>query len=113
VLTAYDPGGRAAAEVHNRAAALALRGDPRLDGLVLLPSFGGQLDGAWLEPGLAIIGLSRHQAQVLGRAYRQLAVYELKGTIRRVVACDSDQVLVQAVVCQHEPPPTLMPAPRS
>jgi len=113
VLTAYNPGGKAVAEVDNRAAARALRGDPRLDGLVLLPSFGGHPGGAWLEPGLAIIGLSRHQAQVLGRAYGQLAVYELEGTIRRVVACDTDQVLVQAVVCQREPPPTPMPAPQS
>jgi hypothetical protein len=112
VLTAYNPGGRAAAEVDNRAAARALWADPRLDGLVLLPSFGGHPDGAWLEPGVAVIGLSRHQAQVLGQAYGQLAVYELEGTIRRVVACDRDQVLVQAVVCQRErQPPTPTPSP--
>jgi hypothetical protein len=37
---------------------------------------------------------------VLGQAYGQLAVYELDGTIRWVVACESDRVLVQAVVCQ-------------
>jgi hypothetical protein len=72
--------------VGNRAAARALRADPRLDGLVLLPSFGGHPDGAWLEPEVAVIGLSRNQAQMLGRAYGQLAVYELDGTIRRVVA---------------------------
>jgi Protein of unknown function (DUF3293) len=113
VLTAYNPGGRAAAEVDNRAAARALRADPRLGGLVLLPSFGGHPDGAWLEPGVAVIGLSRHQAQLLGQAYGQLAVYELVGTIRRVVACESDRVLVQAVVCQHErQPPTPTPSPR-
>jgi hypothetical protein len=113
VLTAYNPGGRAAAEVDNRAAARALWADPRLDGLVLLPSFGGHPDGAWLEPGVAVIGLSRHQAQVLGQAYGQLAVYELEGTIRRVVACGRDQVLVQAVVCQRErQPPTPTPSPR-
>jgi hypothetical protein len=114
VLTAYNPGGSAAAEADNRAAARALWADPRLDGLVLLPSFGGHPDGAWLEPGIAIIGLSRHQAQVLGQAYGQLAVYELEGTIRRVVACDSVRVLVQAVVCQRErQPPTPKPSPRS
>jgi hypothetical protein len=111
VLTAYNPGGSAAAEVDNRAAARALWADPRLDGLVLLPSFGGHPDGAWLEPGVAVIELSRHQAQLLGRAYGQLAVYELDGTIRRVVACDRDQVLVQAVVCQRErQPPTPKPS---
>jgi Protein of unknown function (DUF3293) len=114
VLTAYNPGGRAAAEVDNRAAARALRADPRLDGLILLPSFGGHPDGAWLEPGVAVIGLSRHQAQVLGQAYGQLAVYELDGPIRRVVACDRDRVLVQAVVCHRErQPPTPTPSPRS
>jgi Protein of unknown function (DUF3293) len=113
VLTAYNPGGRAAAEVDNRAAARALRADPRLAGLVLLPSFGGHPDGAWLEPGVAVIGLSRHQAQLLGQAYGQLAVYELDGTIRRVVACERDQVLVQAVVGQRErQPPTPTPSPR-
>ena len=53
-----------------------------------------------------------HQAQVLGQAYGQLAVYELEGTIRRVVACDSVRVLVQAVVCQRErQPPTPTPSP--
>jgi hypothetical protein len=112
VLTAYNPGGGVAADVDNRAAARALRADPRLDGLVLLPSFGGHPDGAWLEPGVAIIGLSRHQAQVLGRAYGQLAVYELDGTTRRVVACDSDHVVAQAVVCHRgQRPPAPMPAP--
>jgi hypothetical protein len=114
VLRAYNPGGSAAAEVDNRAAARALWADPRLEGLMLLPSFGGHPDGAWLEPGVAVIGLSRHQAQVLGQAYGQLAVYELEGTIRRVVACDRDHVLVQAVVCQRErQPPRPMPSPRS
>jgi hypothetical protein len=114
VLRAYNPGGSAAAEADNRAAARALWADPRLEGLMLLPSFGGHPDGAWLEPGVAVIGLSRHQAQVLGQAYGQLAVYELEGTIRRVVACARDHVLVQAVVCQRErQPPRPMPSPRS
>jgi hypothetical protein len=113
VVTAYNPGGRAAAEVDNGAAARALWADPRLEGLVLLPSFGGHPDGAWLEPGLPSSGLSRHQARVLGHAYGQLAVYELDGAIRRVVACDRDRVLVQAVVCQRErQPPTSKPSPR-
>jgi hypothetical protein len=114
VLTAYNPGGAAAAEVDNRAAARALRADPRLEGLVVLPSFGGHPDGAWLEPGLAVIGLSRHQAQQLGQAYGQLAVYELDGAIRRVVGCDRDRVLVQAVVFRRERrPPTPKLSPRS
>ncbi len=114
VLTAYNPGGRAAADVDNRAAARALRADPRLDGLVLLPSFGGHPDGAWLEPGVAIIGLARHQAQALGRAYGQLAVYELDGTTRRVIACHSGHVVVQAVLCHRgQRPPTPMPSPPS
>jgi Protein of unknown function (DUF3293) len=114
VVTAYNPGGSAAAEVDNQAAARALWAEPRLDGLVLLPSFGGHPDGAWLEPGVAVLGLSRHQAQVLGQAYGQLAVYELDGAIRRVVACDRDQVQAQAVVCQRErQPPTPKPSPRS
>jgi hypothetical protein len=78
VVTAYNPGGRAAADVDNRTAARALVADPRLDGLMLLPSFGGHPDGAWLEPGVAVIGLSRHQARALGRAHGQLAVYELQ-----------------------------------
>lgn len=114
VITAYHPGGSAAAEADNRAAARALWADPRLHGLVLLPSLGGHPDGAWLEPGLAVIGLSRHQARVLGHAYGQLAVYELEGATRRVVACDRDRALVQAAVCQREPPPpTPKPSPRS
>jgi hypothetical protein len=71
-------------------------------------------DGAWLEPAIAIVGLSRHQAQLLGQAYGQLAVYELDGAIRRVVACDSDRVLVQAVACHRErQPPTPTRSPRS
>lgn len=113
VITAYNPDGRAAAEVDNRAAARALRADPRLHGLVVLPSFGGHPDGAWLEPGVAIVGLSRHQAQMLGRAYGQLGVYELDGTTRRVIACDSDHVVAQAVVCHRGQPPTPMPSPPS
>jgi uncharacterized protein DUF3293 len=111
VITAYNPGGRAATDADNRAAARALRADPRLHGLVLLPSFGGHPDGAWLEPGVAIIGLSRHQAQVLGRAYGQLALYELDATTRRVVACDSDHVVSQAVVCHRgQEPPAPLPS---
>jgi hypothetical protein len=113
VLTAYNPDGRAAAEADNRAAARALRADHRLHGLVVLPSLGGHPDGAWLEPGVAIIGLSRDQARALGRAYGQLAVYELDGTIRRVIACDSDHVVAQAVVCHRGQPPTPLPSPPS
>jgi hypothetical protein len=114
VVTAYNPGGSAATEAANRTAARSLRADPRLDGLELLPSSGGHPDGAWLEPGVAVIGLSRHQAQLLGLAYGQLAVYELDGTIRRIVACDRDHVLVQAVICHRErQPPTPTPSPRS
>jgi hypothetical protein len=42
---------------------------------------------------------------------RSLEFAELDGTIRRVVACDRDQVLVQAVVCQRErQPPTPKPS---
>jgi hypothetical protein len=72
VLTAYNPDGRAAAEADNRAAARALRADPRLHGLVMLSSFGGHPD--------------------------------------RVVACDSDHVVAQAVVCHRGQPPTPTPS---
>jgi hypothetical protein len=80
--------------------------DPRVDGLMLLPCVGGHADGRWLEPGIAVIGLSRHQARALGRAYGELAVYELEETTRLVLACDSDHLLVQAVVCHRgqQPP---------
>jgi Protein of unknown function (DUF3293) len=116
VVTAYNPGGRAAADADNRAAARALRADSRLDGLMVLPSFGGHPDGAWLEPGVAVIGLCRRQARALGRAYGQLAVYELQGATRWVLACGSDDVLAQTVVCHRgrQPPspvPSVSPQP--
>lgn len=109
VVTAYNPGGRATADADNRAAARALRADSRLDGLMVLPSFGGHPDGAWLEPGVAVIGLSRQQTRGLGRVYGQLAVYELRGATRWVIACGSDDILAQTVVCHRgQQPPTLV-----
>lgn len=51
VVTAYNPGGRAAADVDNRAAAQALGADSRLDGLIVLPSVGGHPDGAGWSRG--------------------------------------------------------------
>jgi Protein of unknown function (DUF3293) len=113
VVTAYNPGGRAAADVDNRAAARALGADSRLDGLIVLPSVGGHPDGEWLEPGVAVIGLCRQQARALGRAYGQLAVYELQGATRWVIACGSDDVLAQTVVCHRgrQPPSPVPSAP--
>jgi hypothetical protein len=113
VVTAYNPGGRAAADVDNQAAARALGADSRLDGLIVLPSVGGHPDGEWLEPGVAVIGLCRQQARALGRAYGQLAVYELQGATRWVIACGSDDVLAQTVVCHRgrQPPSPVPSAP--
>jgi Protein of unknown function (DUF3293) len=111
VVTAYNLDGRAAADADNQAAARALRADSRLDGLMVLPSVGGHPDGAWLEPGVAVIGLSRQQARALGRAYGQLAVYELQGATRWVIACGSDDALAQTVVCHRgRQPPTMVPS---
>ena|SRR5215204_5608351 len=80
---------------------------------MVLPSVGGHPGSAWLEPGVAVIGLSRHQARALGRAYGQLAVYELQGATRWVIACGNDDILAQTVVRHRgrQPPSPVPSAP--
>jgi hypothetical protein len=75
-------------------------------GLARASGVHGCRDGVLAD--LAARGLGLPAARDLRR---QLALCELDATRRRIVACDSDRVVLQAVVCPREQqPPTPMPS---
>ena len=80
-VTAANPKGELAGPEHNALAAEALMRAQAEAGYACLPSEGRDPRGEWPpEPGVLILGISRHEAEVLGRSYDQNAiVYVEKG----------------------------------
>lgn len=74
-LTAYNPYSHVTPDEQNRAAQAALLGDLDSAGAVVLVAQGEGTIGDWPpEPSVLAIGLSRDEAEVLGRRYKQNAV---------------------------------------
>jgi hypothetical protein len=93
VLTAWNPGGTERDRAVNDADERVLEDELRGAGLTWWPADGRSPDDSWSEPGVAVAGLDRDAACVLGERYRQLAVYELTGDDVRVVRCADRAVM--------------------
>jgi len=86
IITAYDPEGKAVSAADNAAADLALEAELRARGLRAHRVTGGSADGTHAEPGWAV-ELSLPEAIALGRRYRQLAVFQVRGGWLTLVDC--------------------------
>jgi hypothetical protein len=86
IITAYDPDGLSTKAELNLAADDSLAGELRAAGYRLHRITGGSADGVHLEPGWGVpIGLPG--AVELGRRYRQLAVFIVRGRVVSLVDC--------------------------
>lgn len=88
VVTAWNPGGRAADPVRNARADRALRAE--LAGLAAgtWDAEGRAPDGSWAERSVAVLDLDEAEVLRLARRHGQLAVYRWTPHARTVVWCD-------------------------
>ncbi|MGO9593542.1 MAG: DUF3293 domain-containing protein [Steroidobacteraceae bacterium] len=74
-LTAWNPNSVPQPEIINRASQERLETELTAMGLTLLAGFGEDPSGAWPgEPSVLVLGLSRSEAERVGRAFGQLAI---------------------------------------
>jgi hypothetical protein len=74
-LTAFNPDSVRQAEATNSAAQELLETELAAMGFTLLAGFGEDPSGAWPgEPSVLVLGISRNEAERVGRAFGQLAM---------------------------------------
>lgn len=74
-VTAANPGGRRADPVENALAVEALLRAQREAGYACVPGEGRDPRGEWAaEPSVLVLGISRGEAEILGRSYEQNAI---------------------------------------
>lgn len=74
-ITAYNPFSEAASEDENEQAQVALKADLNRLAEAILHGEGVGADGSWPpEPSFLALGLLRHDAEALGRKYKQNAI---------------------------------------
>lgn len=64
----------------------------RSAGLNPTPAVGSSPDGTWVEPSWAVTGLNREEACAVGRAFGQIAVFEIEGQ-------DANELEVRVIRC--------------
>jgi hypothetical protein len=87
IVTAHNPGGGSASRQDNDRAHQELFGLLRRRGLPFRPAVGGDADGRHTEDSAAIVGLSDHEARVLGQQFGQDAVFAWSATTWRLLSC--------------------------
>jgi hypothetical protein len=74
-VTAANPGGEVMSEEANRAAMAALRASPLVAACQCYAGEGRDPQRKWVpEPSVLVLGISRAEAQTLGRAFAQNAI---------------------------------------
>jgi hypothetical protein len=74
-ITAYNPFSGPVSEAENEQAQVALKADLKRLGKAILYGEGAGADGCWPpEPSFLALGLSRRDAEALGRKYKQNAI---------------------------------------
>lgn len=73
-ITAYNPCSQPSNDAENAAANTRLRQALKALGAEVMEAVGSDPAGHWSEPSLLALGLSRAQAESLGKAYRQNAI---------------------------------------
>ena len=92
VVTAYNPRGEERELDLNEIAEQELELELEHAGASYWPAVGHSDDGTWVEPGVAVAGLTRAEACGLGHEYGQIGVFELTDREVRVVACRDGEV---------------------
>lgn len=89
IVTAWNPDGRTTAWENNQKANGRLQS--RLDeaDLYWFSVTGGSPDFAHVEPGFGVAGISREAAVVLGREFRQEAIFWVEGGAVFLVSCEN------------------------
>ena len=86
IVTAHDPEGVVTSPEQNVAADDSLASELRAAGYRLHRITGGSVDGVHLEPGWGV-PIDLPGAVELGRRYRQLAVFVVRGRVVSLVDC--------------------------
>jgi hypothetical protein len=73
-ITAFTPYSQPVPEAQNVSANARLRDDLTAAGARLFDAVGSDPAGSWKEPSFLALGLSREEAEALGRAHRQNAI---------------------------------------
>jgi hypothetical protein len=73
-VSAFNPYSQPSDEAENAAANQRLEGELRQRRLVYLRGVGSDPQGNWREPSFLVLGITREEAEALGRAYRQNAI---------------------------------------
>ncbi|MFI6358228.1 DUF3293 domain-containing protein [Streptomyces sp. NPDC050743] len=87
IVTAHNPGGGSVSRQDNDRAHQELLGLLRRRGLPFWPAVGGDADGRYTEDSAAIVGISDHEACVLGQQFGQDAVFAWSATTWRLLSC--------------------------
>lgn len=87
VVTACNPNGEPADDEENGRRMTELRADLETDRLTWLEAEGRDPAGDWVEPSFAILDTDLRTARALGRAYEQLAIFQLTEDEQVVHGC--------------------------
>ncbi len=93
MLTAWNPMGRRADVAVNDASQARLVADLEGSGARWWRALGRAVDGSWAEEGFALSGVRLDEVLVLGRRYRQDAVFEVTEAEISILSCWDDRVL--------------------
>jgi len=89
VITAHNPGGRAASEQENAAAQRRLEDELTQRGWTWWPAAGGDASWTHVEASAAVIGAKEAEVAALGADFGQDAIFVLDPKRRRIVDCVS------------------------
>jgi hypothetical protein len=92
VITAHNPGGRAASDQENAAAQRRLEDELTQQGWTWWPAAGGDASWTHVEASAAVIGAEESEVAALGADFGQDAIFVLDPKWRRIVGCLSGRV---------------------
>lgn len=87
ILTAWNPGSERPGESVNRARQEALESEGRQRGFEMCHTIGRDPDSSHFEEGVAVSGLSEHEAIIFGARYGQAAIFSWTPEELTVLSC--------------------------
>jgi hypothetical protein len=105
VITAHNPGGRAALDSENAAAQVQLVAELEEQGLTWWPAAGGDSSWTHVEESAAVVGMDEADAIALGARFGQDAIFVLTPEDRRVAGCAERRVVATGWSIEPEADP--------
>jgi hypothetical protein len=102
VITAHNPGGRAASDQENAAAQWQLGDELTQRGWTWWPAAGGDASWTHVEASAAVIGVKESEVATLGADFGQDAIFVLDPKWRRIVGCLSGRVAATGWIVKPE-----------